>query len=861
MAPPPAKRQKRHIVLSSDDDVPTPPSKPSIAPHIKLKDSSKSANGGSVRNCSLPTRSRTTEESTLPPQLSRHSSPGKPQTKSTSKSLVDGSLHSFFNAASQAALAREKPRSDEQTPVVEETEEDIIEDDSGDEPIHKVSIRPGITGSTTRTVLDRRKPLREKPQNHILAPGQEKAITATQRFLTVGQASAKEASTQTKVVKEAPDTRPWSEKYGPASLEELMVHKRKVADVRGWLDGVLKGQDHKVSIRRIPMIGLLLTARKRLLILKGPSGAGKTATISALAKIMDVDVSEWKNPVDTDFTSENYISISAQFEDFLGRSGMFGSLNFSSDRPQIGASLQRDSTSMSDSNRKKLILIEEYPNTFTSTSQALRSFRTSILQYLASNVPFTDSFQPSQHQTTSNIRPLVMIITEISGSTSSDNFTAHRLLGPDILSHAGTSVIEFNPVAPTLLTKALEMVLQKEARHSGRRRIPGPSALKQLAEIGDVRSAISSLEFLCLRSSDSDDWSGRIAAKPKRGASNALTKMEKESLALVSQRESTLGLFHAVGKVVYNKREDPHPSQQPLPQPPLHLSPQHARHKVSEVDVEKLLDETGTDPLTFIAALHENYVRSCEGSSFIDTLNDSIDALSDADLLSSENARGRRIWHSHQASEDLRQTEIAFHVAVRGLLFALPYPVKRAAASTTTTATRHHNSNPSKGGLREGGGNRMRYPSSLRLGRQMEEMESLISTHFSTRSPDPFFSASASSSSVSAPAAEEGEKLRPLALQELLLDRMPYMVKVARHIPPSKKSVLEKITTFNLSSFSPSFLSEEEEEDPLPSSSQKIMPPPPPPPSSRLRGPDESVLEKEKGEGGKLWLSDDDIED
>ena len=34
--------------------------------------------------------------------------------------------------------------------------------------------------------------------------------------------------------------------------------------------------------------------------------------------------------------------------------------------------------------------------------------------------------------------------------------------------------------------------------------------------------------------------------------------MEEESLEMVTRREASLGIFHAVGKVVYNKRDEVH---------------------------------------------------------------------------------------------------------------------------------------------------------------------------------------------------------------------------------------------------------------------------------------------------------------
>ena len=104
---------------------------------------------------------------------------------------------------------------------------------------------------------------------------------------------------------------------------------------------------------------LELMVRKRLLILRGPSGAGKTATISALAKLMELELSEWKNPVDSDFSSEAYTSMSAKFEDFLGRSGRYGSLDFKGDTAPIHPS-HNQPKALVDDKQKKAVLMEEF---------------------------------------------------------------------------------------------------------------------------------------------------------------------------------------------------------------------------------------------------------------------------------------------------------------------------------------------------------------------------------------------------------------------------------------------------------------------------------------------------------------------
>ena len=288
--------------------------------------------------------------------------------------------------------------------------------------------------------------------------------------------------------------------------------------------------------------------------------------------------------------------------------------------------------------------------------------------------------------------------------------------------------MDFNPVAATLMTKALDIVVKKEARDSRRRRTPGPGVIARLAEIGDIRSAVNSLEFLCLRGGDGSEWSGTVAAKVKRTSKDnaALTETEKKSLTLVSQRESTLDMFHAVGKIVYNKREDPRVVDTravPPPKPPDHLTHLYTP-KVSQVDIEALLNETGTDIQTFISTIHENYVLSCHGENFEDCFDGSSEILSISDVLNPESRPNRRgnssnpnagiVQSNFQAgsSDTLRQDEISFNVATRGLLFNLPFPVNRAGATIP--------------GGKRGDSFKMFYPASLRLWKPIEEMQGLL---------------------------------------------------------------------------------------------------------------------------------------
>lgn len=508
------------------------------------------------------------------------------------------------------------------------------------------------------------------------------------------------------------------------------------------------------------------------------------------------------------------------------------------------------------SRNRRILLIEEFPTLLSRTSSSLAAFRFSFQQYLAatglsqSNRIGNDLAEMSS--------PIVIIVSEThlnSASSVLDNLTVHRLLGPEISNHPGTTIIDFNTIAPTFMHKALKLVLEKESRHSRRSRVPGQPVLKTISEIGDIRSAISSLEFLCVKGDGTDAWGGNLPSRTKNSprASGELTSMEKESLKMITQREASLGIFHAVGKVVYNKRDDPSlvPDAVQLPPPPDHLR-HHARRKISQVAVNELVDETGTDIQTFISALHENYALSCNGPSFTDTLNECIDALSDSDIQCvdgrglSGSRTGARIGTSsfNSGVDKLRQHEMSYQVAARGLLFALPYPVKRSLP-------------PSNGRSHRGDAYKMLFPNSIRLWHESEEIDELVhlwTTRLlspSTR-PNPYSGSSRSvqwkSTRTGLPHADDGYNDTPVTMlsrDEMVLHQLPYMVKIMHNNGESQ--ALEKITGFN------DVTHRDEDADNVSMDSRHF--------SHSLTQQKHSANGGTEGGEGKLILSDDDIED
>jgi cell cycle checkpoint protein len=685
-------RRRKAVVESDEEDTPSTPAKGKGTIEAAFARAGSQLQNGSgtspIKSQNLPTRAA------LSPAAKRHKSSApssqanSPAGKSKSK---DKNIYSFFNAATQRQQSN--PTNSPEKLVTEslDLENDIIQDSSDEETDKAPSVNSLSFNGGRKRKLD------------AIDGGQTgQSFTAgTQKFLKPSQLT-RVGGRPSHSGNLSSQQRPWTDQYGPIDLEELAVHKRKVQDLRDCLTHSMTGK-----------------SRIRLIVLKGGAGTGKTTTVKLLCEGLGLRITEWRNP-DLTRGQDGGTSITSQFDDFINRTCLFGTLSFGEDETKAKEQAKDD--------HGYIVLVEEFPNTFSRSSSTLQGFRRSTLQYLTTSTPSADDFFLLKTQNQSPIVPVIMVISEslLSTSTASaDSFTAHRLLGTEILSHPGTAVLEFNPVAPTFMLKALDLVLKKEARKSGRRFAPGPAVLKHLSEVGDIRSAISALEFFCIHDGSEEDWSGKInfGKSKKLGDGRAPTAMEKQSLQMITQRENTLGIFHAVGKVVYNKREIPPATDTPPPQPPAYY-PQYARPKVSEVNVDSLLNELGTDIHVFVSALHENYVLSCQGideEDTLDSINGCIDSLSEADLLCPDRFTSestRTTWQA-TSNDTLRQDAISFFTGVQGCLFYLPNPVKRVNPPADYVASRGKT-------VSKTAAFQMLYPTSLRLWRKKENIEEYI---------------------------------------------------------------------------------------------------------------------------------------
>uniref|UniRef100_H2ZNE5 ATPase AAA-type core domain-containing protein n=1 Tax=Ciona savignyi TaxID=51511 RepID=H2ZNE5_CIOSA len=144
----------------------------------------------------------------------------------------------------------------------------------------------------------------------------------------------------------------WLEKYAPVYMDDLAVHKKKVAEVETFLT-----QNYDCKKGGAP-----------ILLLTGPPGCGKTTTLMVVAKKHGVQVEEWSDPLTIPYnltkqSDLQYKSEITLFEEFVFRSGKYPSL-FKDNHQHVPPS----------GNSRKLVLLEEFPNFILRDADYLKEF-------------------------------------------------------------------------------------------------------------------------------------------------------------------------------------------------------------------------------------------------------------------------------------------------------------------------------------------------------------------------------------------------------------------------------------------------------------------------------------------------------
>ncbi|XP_068633370.1 cell cycle checkpoint protein RAD17 isoform X2 [Battus philenor] len=340
-----------------------------------------------------------------------------------------------------------------------------------------------------------------------------------------------------------------------------------------------------------------------ILLLSGPVGCGKTATIRIIANKHNIKITEWITPVDIELTTDygEYEFKEKQSKIFLDF--IMNSANF---------------TSLLDSNSNKLVLVEDFPNTFLRTPS---EFSDILLQY--------------KKRAKS---PIVFICSE---SNMDSKNIALNIFTQSIKEQFHIHHIAFNSISTTGLRAALKRasdIISK--KYSATYNIPTTDIVESVVNTsaGDIRSAILNLHFACLQGITHNLETSIIQENKVKGK----TKKKKPTYKFMSLgKDQAVSILHGVGRVLNPK-----------------ILHETGKQKLSHSPEEIVWQFSGS-PSTFINFLEENYLPHFSSTNDVEK---AASLLSDADHMLSE-------WREKYCQE------YGLYVAVAGLMLTNKSPV------------------------------------------------------------------------------------------------------------------------------------------------------------------------------------------
>mmetsp|Transcript_124176 Transcript_124176/g.247421 ORF Transcript_124176/g.247421 Transcript_124176/m.247421 type:complete len:611 (+) Transcript_124176:45-1877(+) len=476
----------------------------------------------------------------------------------------------------------------------------------------------------------------------------------------------------------------WTERHQPSTEAELVVQKKKIAEVREFLtSGTAAG--------------------KRILILRGPAGCGKAAVLRCMCRDIGFDVVEWSVAVrGATRGQEGYLegagsmvgreSISQLFLRFVAQGDRYGSLHGDI------ASLAGGSMPFPPVLRPRVTLVRDFPFTLlrgsgngTGSPDFLRQFHEMVQSGTVHRAVFCFN------------------------DTSEDYFAVQKLFGP--IDSYVMSTVSFDGVPRTFAQKALDMVAKAEGLDSSAANIAAIAAECG----GDLRHALNALQLaaVCARSrclpksakanSQGRRGRGRTGGSitmpppptPQGGASEcgaSITIPTVEATpgtqdaswdAEKALRSATLGFFHSLGRLLWCKRIPPEgflemssaskrrkrATEEPKQLPRELLTPKSSRPPLYFVP-EEVLGSANAEATTMVDWLFTNAPRYYGN---VDDLAEFASSLAETD------AWGAHDWHGGDGSNNAPLEALASSVQVRSLLDANLQPVPPSFTDSSTT--------------------------------------------------------------------------------------------------------------------------------------------------------------------------------
>ncbi|KAF3796446.1 Cell cycle checkpoint protein, partial [Nymphaea thermarum] len=398
----------------------------------------------------------------------------------------------------------------------------------------------------------------------------------------------------------------------------------------------------------------LISTKKRygdnVLVITGPAGIGKSATVYVVASDIGAEVCEWKTPTPIIWQEYSHSAKSGlqyrskldEFEAFVDGIQKYPLLPSASDGvPKTPV----------------MLLIDDLPLTSRRDS---RGRLCKCLQWLAQSAQY----------------PTIVSITECGKSEAG----CTSYYGEEVVSYLekfGVPKVAFNPITVNSIKRVLAKICKEEELSMS------PGWIDHIARGsgGDIRHAIMSLQYYSLRVDLmlSSPLSNMVISTPKSEASKSGGRFSNPRIRddfnegfipLAVGRDETLTLFHGLGKFLHNKR-DPIPAVENDGCFPLRK--ELARLPLKMDSPENIFLQAHGEARQVLEFLHENVLDFISDEAVDDAFTVA-SYLSEADgLVATSLSSSRTAMLDRYDARSLSQF-LAASVAIRGVLFGNSRP-------------------------------------------------------------------------------------------------------------------------------------------------------------------------------------------
>lgn len=441
---------------------------------------------------------------------------------------------------------------------------------------------------------------------------------------------------------------------------ELVVQKKKIAEVRSWFQTHFTSASHAEYIARSPIV-----------IFQGPTGCGKTSVLKCIANELKLSIKEYSETTDTTainydlnktFSDEERENLSHsinsrkahKFEHFVIYSLRYNTLYPPNDFDEAGSEFDSDEDCVPLPGARPpptplngLVIHVETPLSFARSQRILINSICRIIKTIR---------EVSKH----TLRRIAVVFETLEGEGES------ICLPSKVKSSLLIQTIKFNPVTKANMKKLVEFAI-KDYKNI----VLDKDAVEQLVNDcdGDIRACVNTIKMLCNKSTNSR-VSGVINGNnlsnefyppivmpfnKKQKISHEKAKQIELKAGLMRVNTKSLNFFHVLGKIFYQKRLYPVLNDQQTT----------GYRPKTENSTEYLASMVDVEPKNLKAWLHQHYYKFCHKTNIAKAAL-FLENHSTVDTISLDSLQTSQFYEIHHTLD-----QIQTHLAIESTVYSL----------------------------------------------------------------------------------------------------------------------------------------------------------------------------------------------